>query len=157
MLLWLFKQLAPSSHRDLLLIETQRLAGLDCGWERLIILLPRVQMQQQHTHTYIHPLTPSMSTQTHKHATRTHKRTDANSHIYLQIPLRYSISGAQIEALNWQKKERRRRYKQGKCHRSLKWRCGTSSALSFPAHSSVAPHRVTRAWCLCVRSNEEER
>lgn len=45
MLLWLFKQLARGSYRDWLLIEAPRLPGLGCGWERLISLLPRVQMQ----------------------------------------------------------------------------------------------------------------
>lgn len=65
-----------------------------CGWERLIGLLPRVQMQPQS------PPPPVSPHATYKHTNTKHRLTSA----YLQIPLRSSsaglISSAQMRAIN---------------------------------------------------------
>lgn len=129
MLLWLFKQLARGSYRDWLLIETPRLAGLGCGWERLISLLPRVQMQPQSP-----PSTPPSSPHaTHKHTNTKHRHTHEGTSAYSLINLADSTEILRTRQDQWSTDESFKCEGEKKeSHRILKWRHGTSStALLF--------------------------
>lgn len=105
MLLWLFKQLARGSHRDWLLIENVRLPGLCFGWERLIRMLPRVQMQfnpptlpsQLAFQSNLLPLLCMLLINTLTQSMHT-QETSAYSAIYLEIPLRSFTLGLGILA-----------------------------------------------------------